>query len=60
MKPWHYSRIRFLTRVHSGTIEGAPVQAPNGDWVFFWVEVRNSDPTSAFRCTQYACGTLGQ
>lgn len=51
MKPWHYRRIKFE--------KTAPHQAANGDWVFFFVCVKNSDPKSPFRQTNYACHTLG-
>lgn len=51
MRSWHYKRIRFRAC--------EPTQAPDGSWVFFFVEVKSSDPKSAFRETHYACHTLG-
>ena len=51
MREWHYRRIKFWT------VE--PKQAPAGNWVFFFVSVKNSDPKSAFRETHYALHTLG-
>lgn len=51
MRTWHYRRIRFEPC--------SPKQAPDGSWVFFYVCVKNSDPKSAFRQTNYAYHTLG-
>lgn len=51
MKTWHYRRIKF--------VPCSPQIAPNGDIVRLFVHVKNSNPKSAFRQTNYALGTLG-
>lgn len=51
MKTWHYRRIKF---VHC-----EPYFAPNGDTVRMFVHVKNSNPRSAFRQTNYALDTIG-
>lgn len=51
MRTWHYRRIKFVLC--------EPKQAPNGNWVFFYVCVKNDDPKSAFRETHWACESLG-
>ncbi|WP_189406805.1 hypothetical protein [Mesorhizobium sp. M1A.F.Ca.ET.072.01.1.1] len=57
MKPWHWSRIKFIKP--GGIYFKGIHQAPAGNWVFFFIAVRNSDPKSPFRETRYACETLG-
>lgn len=51
MKTWHYRRIKFFTC--------EPTIAPNGDTVRLYVNVKNSNPRSPFRQTNYALATIG-
>lgn len=52
LSPWHYARIRFEP-------VDEPRQAPAGNWVFFFVCVKNADKKSPFRQTNYALETIG-
>lgn len=51
MRTWHYRRIKF--------VPCEPCTAPNGDTVRLFVHVKNSDPKSPFRQTNYALASIG-